>query len=354
MSGISLERIAEAADHLMTAPVSNWSILKGIPLRELYLAAREHAAGPLTLAASRLLLDRVRPGDCVLFLSGFVIRDYQRPETDGPVGAAVLARALSVGMGAVPVGVCEPASAAVFEACLACAGLVPGPPADLRVGRHRCAVMPFPLDPAEAEARAEELLDALRPAAVVAVERPAANRRGRYHAGGGFDISAFTAKTDALFTRARAQGIATVGIGDLGNELGMGVVAEQVRKSVANGDRCECPCGGGIAAELPADVAVIANISNWGAHAVAACLAAAFRNEGAFHSGEEERRLIEASVRAGAVDPVGGQLRPYVDGTDAATNAAFVDLLRHLVLLAVRGGGDVEAYRASWHGGTRS
>jgi hypothetical protein len=47
---------------------------------------------------------------------------------------------------------------------------------------------------------------------------------------------------------------------------------------------------------------------------------------------------------------VGGQLRAYVDGTDATTNAALVDLLRSLVLLGARPAKDVEQYRASWHG----
>lgn len=340
MSGVSIERIGEAIDHLVTAPISNWTILKGIPLDILYRASRQKAGAPLTLAASRLLAEKVQPGDSVLILSGFIIRDYGLPETDGPIGAAVLARALSIGLGAVPVGVCEDAVVPCFEACLATAGLVPAPIADIRRGRNRCHVVGFPVDPDAAAAAAERLLDQLQPRAVVAVERPGAGKDGHYHGGGGFEISSFTAKTDLLFAKARERGIATIGIGDLGNELGMGVVAAEVARHV--------PLGEVIAAQQLADVAVVANISNWGAYGVAACLAAMLDNEAAFHDGEQEIRLIEACVRGGAIDPVGGQFRLYVDGTDAKTNAALVELLRSVVSLSQREGRNITGYQQSW------
>jgi hypothetical protein len=45
---------------------------------------------------------------------------------------------------------------------------------------------------------------------------------------------------------------------------------------------------------------------------------------------------------------VGGQLRLYVDGTDARTNAAMVDLLRSLVVLSQREGENISGYQRSW------
>jgi hypothetical protein len=274
-------------------------------------------------------------------VTGFLIRDYGRPETDGPVGAAVLGRALGVSLGAIPVAVCEEEAIPAVRGCLEAVGLVPAALDDLGRGRNRCGVLPFPLDPLEAESRAQALLDALHPSALIAIERPAAGTDGRYHGGGGFDITEFTAKTDLLFAAAKARGIATVGIGDLGNELGMGVVAEEVRRSIPHGER--------IAAALCADVAVVANISNWGAYGVAACLAVACDREDAFHSGEEERRLIDACVRGGAIDPVTAALRPLVDGTDAVANAAMVELLRSVVVLGGRGREVIGEYQRSWN-----
>lgn len=338
---IEIERIAEAIDHLVTAPMSNWTILKGIPLGTLYRASRERAGGaPLSLAAARLLAERVKRGDRVLVVSGFIMRDYGLPETDGPIGAAVIARAIALGLGGVPVGVSEDSVVPCMQACFAAAGLIAAPLDDLGSGRNRCGFTGFPVDAARAAAAARDLLDTLQPTAVIAVERPGAGADGEYHGGGGFEISSFTAKTDVLFAQAKERGIATIGIGDLGNELGMGVVADEVRRHV--------PLGDVIAAKLPADVAVIANISNWGAYAVAACLAAMAGNDQVFHDGEMELRLIDACVRAGAIDPVGGQARHWVDGTDARTNAALVDMLRSVVTLNQRELGNVADYQTSW------
>jgi len=337
---IELAQIAEAIDHLITAPMSNWTILKGIPLGTLYGASRRQAGKPLTLAASELLAKRVGQGDRVLVISGFIMRDYGLPETDGPIGAAVLGRAVALGLGAVPIGVSEASVLPCLEACFAAAGLIPASIDALDRGRNRCAFVDFPVDVSAARHAARRILDEFDPKAVIAVERPGAGRDGEYHGGGGFAISSFTAKTDLLFALAQDRGIATIGIGDLGNELGMGVVAPEVRAHV--------PLGETIAAELRADVAVIANISNWGAYGVAACLAAMLGNEAIFHDGREELRLIDACVQAGAIDPVGGQRRAWVDGTDANTNAAMVDLLRSVVVLSQREKVNIDDYRSSW------
>ena len=226
---VSLERIGEAVDHLITAPISNWTVLKGLPLAALHASARAKADGPVCLAASRLLLERVKPGDCVLLLTGFIMRDYDRPETDGPIGAAVLGRAMTLALGTTPVAICETQAHSAMLNCFEAVGLVPAELEDLGRGRNRCAVVDFPIDAREAEVRAKQLLDELKPTALIAIERPGAGDDGHYHGGGGFEISEFTAKTDVLFAEAQERGIATIGIGDLGNELGMGVVADEVR-----------------------------------------------------------------------------------------------------------------------------
>ncbi|MBB3063765.1 DUF4392 domain-containing protein [Limibacillus halophilus] len=334
------KRIGDAIDHLVTAPISNWTILKGLPLAKLHAAARELAGGSVTLSAANLLKEKVSRGDRVLVLSGFIMRDYGLPETDGPIGAAVMARALSVGLGAVPIGISEDSIVPCMEACFSAAGLVPATDDQLDSGRHRYGLSGFPVDEAEAVRAAKELLDRHKPKALIAIERPGAGEDGHYHGGGGFEISSFTAKTDILFSEARKAGIPTIGVGDLGNELGMGAVAGIVATDV--------PLGDVIAARQEADITVVANISNWGAYGIAACLAALVGNSDAFHDGEHEKRLIEACVRAGAIDPVGGQHRLYVDGTDAHANACLVDLLRSIVLLSQREGANISGYQNSW------
>ena len=175
---------------------------------------------------------------------------------------------------------------------------------------------------------------------MIAVERPGAGADGEYHGGGGFEISSFTAKTDVLFALAQERGIATIGIGDLGNELGMGVVADEVRTHVPLGDM--------IAAQLAADVAVIANISNWGAYGVAACLAAMLGNEAYFHDGRWEQRLIDACVAAGAIDPVGGHVAHGSTGRTPSPMRRWSTCLRSVVVLSQREAANITDYQQSW------
>lgn len=144
-----------------------------------------------------------------------------------------------------------------------------------RGGRGRKAmVMGFPLDHEEAKKQAAEILDRLNPKAVIAVERPGWNDKHVHHSGMGYDISSVTAKLDYLYEEARARGILTIGVGDLGNEMGMGNVEEEVKAGIPNGATCLCGCGGGIATSVKSDVGLICNISNWGAYGICACLAA--------------------------------------------------------------------------------
>lgn len=338
---IDIERIGEAIDHLMTAPISNWTILKGLPLAQLHAEAVRIANGSVSLAAAKKLIETVKPADTVLILSGFVMRDYGRPETDGPIGAAVLARSLSLALGARPIGISEDICLPCMEACFSAAGLIPADFSEMGAGRNKCAFARFPVDEAAAKKEADEILDKFKPRALVAIERPGAGKDGNYHGGGGFSISSFTAKTDILFEEARARNILTIGIGDLGNELGMGALAEIVER--------EIPLGDVIAARQPADVTVVANISNWGAYGVAACIAALTQDVASFHDAELELKLIEACVRAGAIDPVGGQLRAFVDGTDGKTNAALVELMRSVVRQGSDEGHHITNYQDSWH-----
>jgi hypothetical protein len=73
-AAISPERIGEAVDHLVTAPISNWTILKGLPLLRLHAAARARAGGPVTLDAAKVVHGKVGRGGRVFGVSGFVMR----------------------------------------------------------------------------------------------------------------------------------------------------------------------------------------------------------------------------------------------------------------------------------------
>jgi len=348
VDGVSLENIGEAVDRLITVPMSNWAILKGIPVIELYNACRDKAGGPLTLTAAHKLAERVGPGDTVIYATGFVILNYGKPETDGPIGAAALARAIDIGLKATPVFVAEDIATGAMAATVTAAGLHPWDPATARDGRHRAIIEGFPIDPALAKEAALRLLDRYRPSALIAVERPGWNGKRVYHSGGGFDISHFTAKIDYLFEEAKARGILTIGIGDLGNELGMGYIRDTVYQFIPHGAVCQCPCGEGIAAAFEPDLGIMANISNWGAYGVEACLAALLGEPELLHDADTERRIIEGAVRGGAMDAVSGMLRPYVDGTSMEINVRIVELLHSIIHHRLSGSIFTREYVSSW------
>ena len=62
-------------------------------------------------------------GGRVLFATGFVVPPFLRLETDGPLGVAVLGRALALGLRRNPVVVVEPDGVAAMETVMAASGL---------------------------------------------------------------------------------------------------------------------------------------------------------------------------------------------------------------------------------------
>ncbi|KAG7465782.1 hypothetical protein MATL_G00157280 [Megalops atlanticus] len=100
---------------------------------------------------------------------------------------------------------------------------------------------------------------------LVAIERSGRAADGNYYNMRGVNIRHLVDPIDDLFTAATAiAGITTTGIGDGGNELGMGKVREAVRTHMPN--------GGLIACDVAADFAITAGVSNWGGYAVACAL----------------------------------------------------------------------------------
>ena len=92
------------------------------------------------------------------------------------------------------------------------------------------------------------------------------------------------------------------------------------------GAKCQCSCGGGIAAATSADVLVISGVSNWGSYCIAACLSL-LKNVGYKHDGENELRLLKRIVEAGAIDSMTSESKPFVDGVPPSVNNLVVDLV---------------------------
>src|SRR5258705_140784 len=75
---------------------------------------------------------------------------------------------------------------------------------------------------------ARRLVGSERPTHLVAIERPGRARDGTYRNMRGADVSAWNARIDELFVRPGR--VTTVGVGDGGNEIGMGNVRARLAK----------------------------------------------------------------------------------------------------------------------------
>jgi D-glutamate cyclase-like, C-terminal len=261
----------------------------------------------------------------VVIVTGFTV-EPEMPETDGPPGSAVLGRALRR-LGACVTYVTDATNVPLVEAALKALE----EPSDV-------VVYPREVD------GARRLLAAERPTHLVAIERPGRNRAGDYLNMRGVSVAAWNAPIDELFVVARSVSTVrgqsrrreagtrpiTIGIGDGGNEIGMGSVrAKLVRLGTLRAR---------IATVVPVDHLVVAGVSNWGGYGIAAELGR-LTGLDLLHTPELERRLIEACVAAGACDGVTRRREPTVDGLASDTHAAVVDLLRLASRSGIMGSG---------------
>lgn len=301
---------------------------------KLYDAARAKLGRPLTLIAAERLKEKVGEGDIV-----FIITNSS--EMDGPPGAAVLARALDIGLKAKPVlvtstrgevGIPDLARAArvLPYACIG-AGLQPVPVANLRDRPHRVSIVDFPmLDDEGSTNEAKRILDDFKPVGVIATEAAGRNRKGIYHGAFGRP-TANNARTDAVMIEAGTRGVLTIALGDNGNEMGFGTIEDAVRKIQPYGDKCRCPCGAGIATVVKADVVIPANNANWGCYGVTACLARILKSSDVMHDGKIEQRILYNCANEGCPDGSTGLCTPTVDHTPHAASVCVVELLRMTV-----------------------
>ncbi len=263
---------------------------------------------PSCIACAERIISKSDRGDTVLIITGFPVLSSNVGETDGPPGAAVLADTLE-----------KADLKPIFVTDELCAEIV-------KASRMKMPVVQFPTEKEKARNAADDLLSKYNPSILISIERPGWNRKREYHTMRGLNISSMVGKTDYLFQFAHTQGIATIAIGDGGNELGCGAIFDVVQKHVPYGYICQCPCGGGIAAATPADLLVIAGISNWGGYGIAACLSL-LQDLKYEHNKKSEFELLNRIIAAGAIDSVTTKAEPFVDGVPPPINAQVVDLI---------------------------
>lgn len=305
--------------------------------RILYPASRKLAGEPVSLHAAKKLMETIHEGDLVYILTGFVLIPSRCAETDGIIGAMLLARALVKAFGAKPVLICPEENLPAVRNMAPVMGLhLYGSIDEMKRFPVSMAVQVFTKDASKAEAQAKEILSHGLPAVLVSTEAAGANRLGVYHNSVGKNITELEAKSEAVFEQVQAEGIPVISIGDLGNEMGLGVLGEHLDKYIpyAAQGRCSCGCGGGLAVRTKADIALTATVSNWGCYGIIAALAYLTKNIGVMQDMDLEKESIITASRSGMVN-MDGWLEPAVDGFDLKMNTLIAGLMRECVQYAL-------------------
>lgn len=325
--------VGENLDSLMNLDPRGYGVC-----RILYAGSRKHMGEPLTMQAAEALCDTVKEGDAVFILTGFVLLPHKVPEMDGMVSSLLLSRALVLAFQAKPIIICPADSVEAVKKCASVVGL--------HIYEDINTVMDLPLsmgvvsftkDFKEADAQAEHLLAQVAPAAVISVEAPGANGCGHYHNAVGKEVTELEAKTDVLWNKLKGRGVMNIAIGDLGNEIGMGTIAEHIRKYVPFTDRgeCQCGCGGGILAASTTDHIITATCSDWGCYGLMAAIAYLKKDMEILHREEMEAEMMRVAARSGMIDMT-GSLLPGIDGFNTRMNTGIVSLMRQCTAYAVR------------------
>jgi len=245
-------------------------------------------ADQLRLAAQSLTLAKR-----VAIVSGFYIPRADATETDGPPGAKLLGDVL--GLFGIEVDyITDPLNLPAFHAL----GL-------------------------DAIVDIDGYLDRARPTHLVSVERVGRGVDGKYRNMHGTDITDVTAPLDALFIEGSRRGITTIGIGDGGNEIGMGKVFTDVLDKIKNGRS--------VATVVATDFCIAAGVSNWGAYGLAGALSV-LADRDLLPSAERVARDLEKIVHeGGAVDGVTCLPEVTTDGLELSESLRMLESIRELI-----------------------
>ncbi len=228
----------------------------------------------------------------VLIGTGFPVNNTY--ETDGPVGAIALYQAIE-SLGATPILVCgAPLADAISD--------------DYHV--HKITVG----EPETSAREAQLVLDKYQPTLVISIERPGMAADGHYYNMRGENISARCASFDYFLTLANCP---TIAIGDGGNEIGMGNVANTLTGLNINPSATCC------------DELLIADVSNWAAHGLLAMLSIISGKDMLAHW--DNLAVLTYLSERGSVDGVTRENTLTEDGLSADISEKLINDLRKIV-----------------------
>ena len=261
-------------------------------------ALKPHMPQNYVARCADLLLDH--PGK-IFIVAGFYIMAAEATETDGPPGAVTLGNALAK-LGNEIAYVTDELSSEVVRS----------------IADHE--VIEFPItNHFESANFANELVQEHSPSALIAIERAGLVGDGTYRNFRGVDFTPYNAKIDHLFD----QHPYSIGIGDGGNEIGMGNL-QNVIPTIEHEFLPKNPC------VTTTTELIIASCSNWGGYGLVAALSIK-HHINLLPSVEEAKQMVRDIVAVGAVEGMSGESKEFVDGRDLEGDSVCISDLHALL-----------------------
>ncbi|MFC1929874.1 glutamate cyclase domain-containing protein [Chloroflexota bacterium] len=326
-----MEIIGDNIDRLTTVEIKKAKNLMRGRLHLFYEAARKKLGGkPISFVAASRLMESVRKNDNVIVTTGTSCPTMPHGETDGPPGAAAIARVICFGLQATPIFVVAQGDVEPVVATARAAGLNVDDYDIAKPAEKYAAIVRYPYQDEEAKQSAKEIIEKYSPKALFSVETMGPNRKGIVHSSLGYAIRGL-APFHHLYDEARKKGILTIGCLDNGNEIGSGLIEETVSKVAPYGPNCRCSCQSGIACVTATDVAFPVITSNWGAYGIAAMLAFMLKDASLLHDSDTEKRMLEACTASGGVDAQSLSTNLIVDGIPGKCHQGVIDILHAII-----------------------
>lgn len=248
--------------------------------------------------AADLVLDNPGP---VIIVTGFYILSAGAAETDGPPGAIAIGKALrTIGHD-------------VFYVTDKYAEPIITP-----IVGNESSVVDFPItDDVASKDFAAGLISDIQPSMIISIERCGPTEDGVYRNMRNKDITENTARLDTLFYNHPN----TIGIGDGGNEIGMGNLSTVISEVDSLVDK-SCITK---TAKL-----VISSVSNWGGYGLVAAMSIRCQRN-LLISVREEEQIVRSVVDMGAVDGISNKCEYKVDGFSIEENSEIIVQLHELL-----------------------
>ena len=237
----------------------------------------------------------------VMITTGFYIAKAKASETDGPPGAIAIGNALDQ-LGYTVIYVSDKYTVKYLSA----------------MKKNNALIVEFPIEEdLSSKNFAMNIINKYKPQLIISIERCGFDETFSYRNMHGVDFSNYNAKIDYLFSNK----INSVGIGDGGNEIGMG---DFIEKIVETSSLVRYP------SITKTTFSIIASVSNWGGYGLVAALSNIV-GENLLISIEEEIKLINTLVDLGAVDGFSAKNINKVDGFNLQDNSFALINLHELI-----------------------